>query len=63
MSFDASSGGKTAHPEDCIATAFLSFTMVVRSSPRSVSIARLHVLPHFHLQPINACSARDLTGF
>ncbi len=36
--------------------------MKMRSSPRSVSTARLHMLPCFHLQPINGCSSRDLTG-
>jgi len=33
----------------------------VRSSPRSVSTARLHTLLHFHLPPKNGCSSRDLT--
>ena len=33
-----------------------------RTSPRSVSIPRLHTLLYFHLEPINGSSSRDLTG-
>jgi hypothetical protein len=33
------------------------------SSPRSISTPPLHVLPRFHVEPINGCSSRDLTGF
>ena len=35
--------------------------IIMRSSPRSVSMAQLHTLLHFHLPPINGCSSRDLT--
>ncbi len=38
-----------------------STKLFVRSSPRSVSTARLHTLLHFHLPPINLCSSGDLT--
>ncbi len=33
-----------------------------RSSPRSISTPPLHLLPDFHVEPINGCSSRDLTG-
>ena len=33
-----------------------------RSSPRSISTPPLHLLPGFHVEPINGCSSRDLTG-
>jgi hypothetical protein len=48
------------HPQNCIVinNKFNS----LRSSPRSVSNARLHSLLSFHLHPINGCSSRDLTG-
>ena len=36
--------------------------MTDRTSPRSVSIPQLHTLLHFHLEPINGSSSRDLTG-
>ena len=32
------------------------------SSPRSISTPPLHLLPGFHVEPINGCSSRDLTG-
>ena len=35
--------------------------IIMRSSPRSVSMAQLHTLLYFHLPPINGCSSRDLT--
>ena len=34
----------------------------VWSSPRSISTPLLHALLRFHIEPINGCSARDLTG-
>ena len=51
--------------EGCIASFYQSSFFVLhqlRSSPRSVSMARLHPLLNFHLPPINGCSSRDLTG-
>ena len=32
------------------------------SSPRSISTPPLHPLLDFHVEPINGCSSRDLTG-
>ena len=32
------------------------------SSPRSISTPLLHPLLDFHIEPINGCSSRDLTG-
>ena len=50
------------HPQDCTAIKFkLVVFCSMRSSPRSVSTPRLHTLLHFHLAPINRCSACDLT--
>ena len=34
----------------------------VWSSPRSISTPPLHALLRFHVEPINGCSSRDLTG-
>ncbi len=45
------------NPQDCIEKRKKK-----RTSPRSVSIPRLHLLPDFHLEPINGSSSRDLTG-
>ena len=33
--------------------AFSSFSNSFWTSPRTISTAQLHMLPHFHLQPIN----------
>ena len=62
------------NPENCIGSA----TVVARlnqtknvvfrqepkcwSSPRSISTPLLHPLLDFHIEPINGCSPRDLTG-
>ena len=34
-------------------TVTTCFQQVVRTSPRTISTVQLHMLPHFHLQPIN----------
>ena len=63
-------------PENCIAASTqLSFywcnldwikSLKARtkcwSSPRSISTPPLHPLLDFHVEPINGCSSRDLTG-
>ena len=48
--------GPLAHPDNCtvkrtnlVGTFFVS---VLKSSPRPISIVKLHVLPHFHRRPI-----------
>ena len=64
----ARSSGKVVIPPLPMARPFGIATGIGRlrtkcwSSPRSISTPPLHRLPGFHVEPINGCSARDLTG-
>ena len=59
-------------PENCIVSTAIavhlnqtkSFRQEPKcwSSPRSISTPPLHPLLDFHVEPINGCSSRDLTG-
>ena len=53
---DASTSGKPdgAHPQNYIAAVVLRKSVsIVKSRPRIISTGLLHVLPRFHIRPIN----------
>jgi hypothetical protein len=53
---DATAPGKPdgAHPQNYIAAVvFLQSVSIVKSRPRIISTGLLHVLPRFHIRPIN----------
>ena len=72
---DSSTFSWVMNPENCIGSADVSiYTSELNkvclsgknqrswSSPRSISTPPLHPLLDFHVEPINGCSSRDLTG-